>query len=427
MKNPKLQSVGRSLNQERVVLVGGFLGIEHRYGTELLREVASLCETAGTKVVGEITQRMSRPHARTFIGKGKVAELIELIESSEADAVVFHCDLTGAQLRNLEEATKVKVIDRTELILDIFASRARTKQAKLQVELAQLEYSLPRLKRMWKHLSRYEGGIGTRGPGEKQLEEDKRIIRDRIYRLRQDLKVVDEHTRRVINSRKESMCVSIVGYTNAGKSTLFNALTGADVLVESRLFATLDTKTRKLEIDGGREILLSDTVGFIRNLPHHLVASFHATLEEAITADLLLHVVDISHPEPERMIKAVNEVLKQIGCDEKPIILVLNKIDCLLETPPEEENTVAISAKTGVGLDDLRKAIADFIGGGERDVRVSLSVADGQLLARMNRDADITSQSYRGERVIVSARIKNALWEKLKKENRGSGMRILKE
>lgn len=438
--NPKLINVGRSVERERVVIAAGLLPKEQPYEKELVGEMASLCETAGTRVVARIVQKLDRPHAAMFIGKGKVDEIKELVKSERANAVVFHCDLTGAQIRNLEKTLETKVVDRTEIILDIFASRARTKQAKLQVELAQLEYSLPRLRRMWEHLSRYEGGIGTRGPGEKQLEDDKRIIRDKITFLRRELKTIEEHTQRIIDGRKDSVCVSIVGYTNAGKSTLFNALTGENTFVEEQLFATLDTRTRKAALPSGREILLSDTVGFIRNLPHHLVASFHATLEEAVTADLLLHVVDISQADVDQLMSAVDAVLKDIKCADKPTYLVLNKIDRLAEIHGKEDadyilksflkghkDCIAISAKNGTGLDFLLQKIDLFTRLDQCEIRVSFPITDGNLFAVMNRDAEIFSQEFKGERVIISARIKNNLWQKIKKTHNKNGLRVISE
>ena len=277
-----------------------------------LAEIAGLATTAGTEIVGELIQRRQSMAAATAIGKGKVDELAMLVENHEADVVVFDNDLSPAQTRNLEKASKVKVIDRTELILDIFASNARTLESRLAVELAQLEYSLPRLKRMWTHLSRIKMGVGMRGPGEKQLEVDRRLVEKRISDLKKELEVILRRKERQVASRRDVMTVSLVGYTNAGKSTLMNALTEADVLAEDKLFATLDTRTRRWHLPNWGPILLSDTVGFIRNLPHRLIASFKATLEEARQADLLLHVADGSNPAVYQQIKAVYEVLKEI-------------------------------------------------------------------------------------------------------------------
>ena len=263
----------------------------------------------------------------TYLGKGKVDELKQLVDANDADVIMFDNDLSPAQTRNLEEATGVKVLDRTELILDIFASRAQTHQARLAVELAQLQYSLPRLKRMWTHLSRLKMGIGMRGPGEKQLEVDRRLVEKRIDDLRSELKTIERRKEREVAGRSDRMTVSLVGYTNAGKSTLLNALTGADVLAENKLFATLDTRTRRWQLPGWGPVLLSDTVGFIRDLPHHLIASFKATLEEARQADLLLHVADASNPAASEQIAVVYEVLEELGIEAKDTLLVLNKVD----------------------------------------------------------------------------------------------------
>src|SRR5205807_3410305 len=296
-------------------------------GADPLDELRGLATTAGAVVVGGILQKRERIVPATYIGKGKLEELQAEVEAQDADVVIFDNDLSPAQVRNLEKATGVKVIDRSELILDIFASRARSVAARLQVELAQLEYALPRLRRMWTHLSRYKGGIGLRGPGETQLEEDRRIVGQRIRDLRDRLAHVQKRKEREVASRREEHTVSLVGYTNAGKSTLMNALTGAGVYVEDKLFSTLDTRTRQWHLKEWGRVLLSDTVGFIRDLPHHLVASFKATLEEARQSRLLLHVVDASSPVAEEHIKAVNQILKELGCEQKPILLVLNKVD----------------------------------------------------------------------------------------------------
>ena len=279
-------------------------------------EIRGLAETAGAVVVGEVTQKRQGIHPGTYVGKGKVEEIVERVKTTDADVVVFDNDLSPGQVRNLEKATGVKVVDRSELILDIFATRARTPEARLQVELAQLEYSLPRLKQMWTHLSRQVGGgggIGVRGPGETQLEVDRRLAGERIRDLKDRLEVVQARKEREVKSRREEHTVSLVGYTNAGKSRLMNRLTHADVYVQDQLFSTLDTRTRQWHIRDFGKILLSDTVGFIRELPHHLVASFKATLEEARQARLLLHVVDASNPQAEEQIKAVNTVLAEGG------------------------------------------------------------------------------------------------------------------
>ncbi len=317
-----------TVHLERAVLVS--VALPHRpwISDDPLDELRGLATTAGAVVVASILQKREHVVPASYIGKGKLVELQEAVEAHDADVVIFDNDLSPAQTRNLEKATSIKVIDRSELILDIFASRARTVAARLQVELAQLEYALPRLRRMWTHLSRYKGGIGLRGPGETQLEEDRRLVTLRIRDLKAKLVVVQARKQREVRGRSEEHTVSLVGYTNAGKSTLMNALTGADVYVEDKLFSTLDTRTRQWHLPpppmtaesaatrGGYKVLLSDTVGFIRDLPHHLIASFKATLEETRQARLLLHVVDASSPFAERQIQAVTSVLKELDCAE---------------------------------------------------------------------------------------------------------------
>src|SRR5947208_5017525 len=318
-----------SVRQERAVLVSVALPSRPWVGTDPLDELTGLATTAGAVIVGGLLQRLRQVHPATYVGKGKVAELTDLVKATDADVVVFDNELSPAQVRNLEKATGVKVLDRSELILDIFATRARTHEARLAVELAQLEYSLPRLKQMWSHLSRQVGGgggIGTRGPGETQLEVDRRLVDARVRDLKARLAEVQARKQREVRTRREEHTVSLVGYTNAGKSTLMNALTGAGVVAKNQLFSTLDTRTRQWAIKDWGRVLLSDTVGFIRDLPHHLIASFKATLEETRQARLLLHVVDASNPAAEEQIKAVNGVLKELGCGDKPPLPVLNKL-----------------------------------------------------------------------------------------------------
>ncbi len=325
-----------------------------------LEELVRLSETAGARVLETVTQKRGVVHPATFIGRGKLDELRAEVESSDADMVIFDDDLSPAQVRNLEKALARKVVDRSELILDIFARRARTREARLQVELAQLEYTLPRLTGMWKHLERQAGGIGTRGPGETQLETDRRIVRERIARLRKALQALERERETQRRRRRREFRAAIVGYTNAGKSTLFNALTRSRVFVEDRLFATLDATTRQLVSPTRHVALLTDTVGFIRKLPHHLVASFHSTLVEAIEADLLLHVVDASDPHFRRQIAAVEEVLEEILEVPRPTTLVFNKTDLIADATVVEglriecPGSFAVSARTGEGLDALR-------------------------------------------------------------------------
>src|SRR5579864_489148 len=309
-----------TVHLERAVLVSVALPSRPWLGDDPLDELRGLAQTAGAVVVGELLQRRDSIIPGTYIGKGKLQELQQLVEAEDADVVIFDNDLSPGQVRNLEKATKAKVIDRSELILDIFASRARTVESRLQVELAQLEYALPRLRKMWTHLSRYKGGIGLRGPGETQLEEDRRLVSHKIRDLKERLATVQLRKQREVRTRNEEHTVSLVGYTNAGKSTLMNRLTGSDVVARDQLFSTLDTRTRQWRLADWGRVLLSDTVGFIRDLPHHLIASFRATLEEARQARLLLHVVDASNPHAEEHIRAVNQVLAELGCKDKPTL-----------------------------------------------------------------------------------------------------------
>ncbi len=354
----------QSLISEKAVLVGVFLPDRKRHD-EQLDELQGLAEAAGCQVAGLLTQRREQPDSGSYLGKGKVEELKLLVESTEADVVIFDNDLTPAQTRSLEKATEVKVIDRTELILDIFASHAQTFEARLAVELAQLEYSLPRLKRMWTHLSRLKMGVGMRGPGEKQLEVDRRLVEKRIHDLRVELHKIEKRKERQVAGRRDHMTVSLVGYTNAGKSTLMNCLTDAGVMAADQLFATLDTRTRRWQLPNWGPVLLSDTVGFIRDLPHRLIASFKATLEEAHQTDLLLHVCDAANPAVLDQISAVYDVLKELDIQEKDTLLVINKIDALASRVALEAvlrrypRGIPISAQTGEGIDRLAAAVSD--------------------------------------------------------------------
>ncbi|MFM8705303.1 MAG: GTPase HflX, partial [Planctomycetia bacterium] len=344
-----------SVQSERAVLVGVLL--DPPVDPERpLDELGGLAETAGAQVVAELTQRRDRPDQTTYLGSGKVTELAQLVAHHDADVVIFDNDLSPAQTRNLERELKTKVLDRSEVILDIFAARARTYEARLAVDLAQLEYSLPRLKRMWTHLSRLKMGIGMRGPGEKQLEVDRRLVEKRIHDLKQELATIHGRREREVAARHEHLTVSLVGYTNAGKSTLLNRLTGADVLAEDKLFATLDTRTRRWKLPGWGPVLLSDTVGFIRDLPHRLIASFKATLEETRQADLLLHVADASSPLVDAQIAAVRGVLAELEVDDKAALLVLNKIDAVDDRAVRSglvnryPHAICVSARSGAGL-----------------------------------------------------------------------------
>jgi GTP-binding protein HflX len=404
-----------TVRAERAFLVSVELPGRPWITTDPLEELQGLAETAGAQVVGGLIQRRHQINHATYIGSGKLQELVEQAGAADADVVIFDNDLTPAQVRNLEKATERKVLDRSELILDIFATRARTAESRLQVELAQLEYTLPRLKRMWTHLSRQtgggSGGIGLRGPGETQLEVDRRLIDARIRDLKDRLREVQARKEREVRSRREEHTVSLVGYTNAGKSTLMNALTGAGVLAENRLFSTLDTRTRQWHMKEWGRVVLSDTVGFIRDLPHQLVASFKATLEEARQARLLLHFVDASSPVAEEQIEAVKAVLAELGCADKPTLLVLNKIDRVADRSlldvltSHHPRAVLVSAATGQGLDELREAVIGMLKADFADAEVVTSAANGRVLAYLSAHADIYRQQFEDGRMVVRCHI----------------------
>jgi GTPase len=396
-----------SVHLERAFLVSVALPNRPWLGDDPLDELRGLATTAGAVVVGNLLQKRQRVIPGTYIGKGKVEELQQQVEATETDVVIFDNDLSPGQVRNLEKATNVKVLDRSELILDIFATRARSVEARLQVELAQLEYSLPRLRKMWTHLSRYGGGIGLRGPGETQLEEDRRLVDSRIRDLKHRLHEVQARKQREVRTRSEEHTVSLVGYTNAGKSTLMNALTGAGVLTEDKLFSTLDTRTRQWRLSDWGRVLLSDTVGFIRELPHHLIASFKATLEETRQARLLLHVVDASNPHAEEQIKAVNSVLKELDCAGKPTLLVLNKVDRVTDRSildvlhSQHKRSIAVSAATKQGLDSLEDAVIEALSADFADVEVEMDAANGRVHAYLSAHAEIYRQEYHDNRVLL--------------------------
>jgi GTP-binding protein HflX len=400
----------QGVQSESAVLVGVELP-DQDAARDNLDELAGLVQTAGAEVVGRITQRRQAPDVTTYLGKGKLEQLELMIRATDADVVIFDNNLSPAQIRNLEHALGVKVLDRTEVILDIFSTRARTHESRLAVELAQLEYSLPRLKRMWTHLSRIKAGVGMRGPGEKQLETDRRLVEKRITELRDELNRVLRRKEREVAARGERMTVSLVGYTNAGKSTLLNKLTGSDVLAEDKLFATLDTRTRRWQLPGWGPVLLSDTVGFIRDLPHSLIASFKATLEEARQADLLLHVADASNPAAIDQIAAVYKVLEELGIQEKDTILVLNQIDAAHEPGMldmlKQRYPMAkfVSARTGEGLSRLSAAVSDALSQHFVDVDIETDVANGRLLAYLAKNGEILSRTYADDRVSIHCRI----------------------
>ncbi len=394
-------------------------GTEIRVVEEHLEELGRLTETAGGVVTAVLRQSIDAPNPRYFIGEGKAQELKGLVGSTEANLVIFDEELSPAQGKNLEDLVGVRIMDRPELILDIFATRARTREAKMQVELAQLEYLLPRLRRMWSHLSRIRGGIGLRGPGETQLETDRRLIGTRISDLKRKLKEVArarEVQRRV---REGEYRAALVGYTNAGKSSLLRALSGSDLFVEDRLFATLDSATRSVELGSGHQALVTDTVGFIRKLPHHLIASFRSTLEEAREADLLLHVIDAADSEWEEHREVVSDVLDDLGLREHQQLLVFNKIDRLTE---EEVGTlrervraldatpsVFVSARRQESLQPIRDALKARIRGKLRRIRVTVPAGDGETLASLHRDGEVLAQRGNGPRVEVEVRLPAAL------------------
>ena len=401
---------GASVLSEAAILVGMLLPHRKTHGPPL-EELEGLAATAGLRVAGELTQRREKPDAATYLGHGKVEELTRMAAAVNADLIIFDNDLSPAQTRNLEKVTGLKVLDRTELILDIFASRAQTSQARLAVELAQLEYAMPRLKRMWTHLSRQKKGVGLRGPGETQLEEDRRLVEHRIKELQRQLDAIERRKEREVAGRRDLMTVSLVGYTNAGKSTLMNALTDADVFVQDALFATLDTRTRRWQLPGWGPVLLSDTVGFIRDLPHHLVESFKATLEEARQAHLLLHVADGANPAVYDQIAAAYNVLEEIGIQRKDTLLVVNKVDALSDRVRLDglmnryPNAVPISARTGFGMANLASAVSEALSRGFLDVDVEVGVENGRLMAYLAAYGEVLSKQYRDSRVLIHCRI----------------------
>jgi len=392
---------------------------------EHLEELTRLVDTAGGLVVGEVTQHIDKPNPATYLGKGKVEELRLAIIDTNASLVVFDDELSPSQGKNIEDATGQRVMDRAELILDIFATRARSSEAKMQVELAQLQYMLPRLMRMWAHLEKFRGGIGVRGPGETQLETDRRLINQRIKLLKN--KLDDVQTSRVVqrSGRREAFRASLVGYTNAGKSSILRTIGNApEVFVEDRLFATLDPLTREIDLGENTKVLLTDTVGFIRKLPHNLVASFRATLEEVNEADLLLHVIDASHPVWEEQRDVVEQVLTELGAEAKPMLYVFSKIDALpaSELGALEErignlvpNSVFVSSVTEGGLDPLRRALLVAAREGTQIAEIRLPAEDGKLLAEIYRNGSVLSQRTDDGQIVLRARLDEQLAGRIKR------------
>jgi GTP-binding protein HflX len=417
--------------KERAVLVGVELpSNDHKISLEYsLEELESLAQTAGAVVAEKFSQQLRSVTPATLVGRGKVEQIRAKVDELHPDLVIFDEDLTPAQQRNLESALSVRVIDRSQLILDIFAQRARSNEGKLQVELAQLEYLLPRLTRQWTHLSRLGGGIGTRGPGETQLEVDRRRIREKIDHLKRRLKTV-ERTRSLQRKERDNVpyaTIALVGYTNAGKSTLMNALTRAGVLVEDKLFATLDPTIRSLRLPNGDKVMIADTVGFINKIPHSLIEAFKSTLEEVMSADLLLHLVDTSSPLVDEQIQVIEEVLGEIGAGDIPTIIVANKIDLLPDGPQHvfknrgSQDVCSISAMTGEGLEPLLKLIGTYLDRGKEKIHLSLSPAQGALLSLVRERGRIENEIYEADQVHITAMVTPKLAGQLRKLARNHG------
>lgn len=408
--------------QERALLIGleqnGVSKWDLHDSMEELRELAC---SAGAEVVDTVTQKLQKPTAPYYIGKGKVEMIKESFKDQHVTSVIFNDELSPAQGRNLENLLARKVLDRTQLILDIFAQRARSREGRLQIELAQLQYLLPRLTRMWSHLSRQTGGIGTRGPGETQLEVDRRRVQERIARLERDLEGVRRvrHVQRQGRKRHQWPVAAVVGYTNAGKSTLLNLLTGADLVAEDKLFATLDPTTRSFTLPNKQRVLLTDTVGFLRKLPHTLIESFKATLEEVSEADLLIHVIDLSHPRVDENIEAVNAVTKELNAFDKETLLVFNKIDAVQSAEHIQvylkkfPGSVAISARTGEGVNELITALQDELAAWRLRSRYCIPLTESGLIAEVHRIGHILELRYEGESAIVVAHIPPQLEQRL--------------
>jgi GTP-binding protein HflX len=397
---------------ERAILVGVVTGHVGRARTEeYLTELALLADSAGAEVVHTVVQERQNIDAAHFVGKGKAEEIARLVEDDAIDLVIFDDDLSAVQNRNLARVIKCKILDRSALILDIFASRAKTREAKTQVELAQLQYMLPRLTRQWTHLSKQYGGIGTKGPGETQIETDRRAIRTRISRLRTKLEDIDRERTVQRKGREHFVRVALVGYTNAGKSTLLNWFSDAGVLVEDRLFATLDSTVRHVALSPVHRILLSDTVGFIRKLPHHLVASFKSTLDEVREADILLHVVDISHPLFEEHVTVVNEILGELGAAGKPTVIVFNKIDRLTQRTvityltANYPTAVFVSATRGIQMNVLKERLIQLLDSRIVEQTLTFNIADTARIARIHEVAEVLDKQYDGDTVIIRVRI----------------------
>ena len=402
--------------REKAVLAAVLLPTHQYNPHDPLDELRSLAETAGAVIVDQLLQNKAKPDVKSFMGKGKVSELSEMVKTHKADVVIFDNDLTPSQLANIEEIVECKVLDRSELILDIFAARAQTHEAKLQVELAQMQYTYPRLRAMWSHLERIAGGspvgIGTRGPGEQQLEIDRRLVQKKVTDLKREIAMMQARKTREVAARNEDFyTVGIVGYTSAGKSTFFNTATGADSEAHARLFTTLSTRTRKWSLGQGDTVMLSDTVGFVKNLPHHLVASFRATLEEAVHSDLLLIVLDVSQPRARQMLQTVFEVLDDVGATDSKRLVVLNKIDLvehagdILVFEKEFPDCLSISAKTGRGMDVLVERVRELSRGKMQTLKIAIDIAHGKAIHFLETRAQIVERSYEGSTATMTVRI----------------------
>lgn len=404
--------------EEKVILVGVQLN-ENEPAEESLDELGELAKTAGAEVVGRMIQSRDYIHPATYIGKGKITELKELLWETDATGIICDDELTSVQLKNLEQELGCKIIDRTLLILDIFAARAVSSEGKIQVELAQLKYRASRLIGLGNSLSRLGGGIGTRGPGEKKLEMDRRLIRERISRLKKELREVEQHRELIRTQRKDSnlKVAALVGYTSAGKSSLENALTGAGILEDAMLFSTLDTTTRALELEGKQQVLLTDTVGFIRKLPHHLIEAFKSTLEEAKYADIIIHVVDASNPQMDTQMYVVYDTLRQLGVEGKPIITLFNKQD-KLESPQmfrdlHADYTFAVSAKTGQGLDELKGALLDIIRQDQIYVERLYDFSEAGKIQLIRKHGQLLEEEYVAEGIAVKAYVPKSIYGRI--------------
>ena len=404
--------------EEKVILVGVQLN-ENEPAEESLDELGELAKTAGAEVVGRMIQSREYIHPATYIGKGKITELKELLWETDATGIVCDDELTSVQLKNLEQELGCKIIDRTLLILDIFAARAVSSEGKIQVELAQLKYRASRLIGLGNSLSRLGGGIGTRGPGEKKLEMDRRLIRERISRLKKELREVEQHRELIRTQRKDSnlKVAALVGYTSAGKSSLENALTGAGILEDAMLFSTLDTTTRALELEGKQQVLLTDTVGFIRKLPHHLIEAFKSTLEEAKYADIIIHVVDASNPQMDTQMYVVYDTLRQLGVEGKPVITLFNKQD-KLESPQmfrdlHADYTFAVSAKTGQGLDELKGALLDIIRQDQIYVERLYDFSEAGKIQLIRKHGQLLKEEYVAEGIAVKAYVPKSIYGRI--------------